>query len=204
MKSDTDHAAPGDLSSTLTPRDRRVRVWDPVVRVFHWTLAFGVIANLTVLEDVKTPHIYVGYVVVAALFIRLVWGVVARNHARFSSFVPGPRGLFAYLKLLVGRREPRYVGHNPAGAVMMVVLMLLVAVVGTTGWMMGLDRFWGVRWVETTHEITANLILGAAIVHVAAAIIESLRHRENLPWSMVTGYKRAAKETDIDRAPSAD
>nr|WP_298411774.1 cytochrome b/b6 domain-containing protein [uncultured Halomonas sp.] len=188
----------------MTLRDRRIKVWDPIVRVFHWTVALGVIANLTVLEHVKTPHIYVGYVVVAALFIRLVWGVVARNHARFSSFVPGPRGLFAYLKLLVGRREPRYVGHNPAGAVMMVALMLLVLVVGITGWMMGLDHFWGVRWVETTHEVIANLILGAAILHVLGAIIESLRHRENLPWSMVTGYKRATKGTDVDRAPPAN
>lgn len=204
MKSDLDDSALGGGSSALALRTRRVRVWDPIVRVFHWTVALGVIANLTFLENVKTPHIYVGYIVIAALFIRLAWGLVARNHARFSSFVPGPRGLLTYTKLLLRRREPRYVGHNPAGAAMMVALMLLVLMVGTTGWMMGLDRFWGVRWVETTHKITANLILGAAILHVIGAIVESVRHRENLPWSMVTGYKRSATGTDVDHAPPAD
>lgn len=199
-----DHSVTPGGPFPVALRARRVMVWDPIVRVFHWTVALGVIANLTVLETARTPHVWVGYIVVAALVIRLVWGLIAGNHARFASFVPGPRGFLAYARLLTGGREPRYVGHNPAGAAMMVALMLLVVMVGSTGWMMGLDRFWGVPWVETAHGITANLILGAALLHVVGAIVESLRHRENLPWSMVTGYKRAATGTDVDHAPSVD
>ena len=183
---------------------RSVKVWDPIVRVFHWTVAGGVIANLTFLRHQETPHIYVGYAVVTALAIRLMWGVVGRRHARFSSFIPGPSGLWRYFRAMAARRKPRYIGHNPAGAVMIVVLMVLLATVGTTGWMMGLDLFWGVGWVETLHEVAANILLGAVALHIFGAIFESVRHRENLPLAMITGYKRAPTGTDIDHAPTAD
>lgn len=185
------------------PGTPRVRVWDPLVRIFHWTVAGGVILNLTLLRHEETPHIYVGYAVLAALLVRLSWGFVARGHARFASFVPGPRRLFVYLGAMAKRREPRYLGHNPAGAAMIVLLMALLAVIGTTGWMMGLDAFWGVPWVETMHEVAANLLIGAVALHVTGAIVESVRHRENLPLAMITGYKRAAEGTDIDHAPAA-
>lgn len=181
----------------------RVKVWDPIVRVFHWTVAGGVIANLTFLRHDENPHIYVGYAVVTALAVRLGWGLVARGHARFASFVPGPRRLLDYFGAMAKRREPRYVGHNPAGAAMIVLLMALLAMIGTTGWMMGLDAFWGVPWVETVHEVAANILIGAVALHVIGAIVESVRHRENLPLAMITGYKRAAEGTDIDHAPAA-
>ncbi len=182
----------------------RVKVWDPIVRIFHWTVAGGVIANLTFLKHEETPHIYVGYAVITALAVRLIWGVIGRRHARFASFVPGPGGLLCYGRAMIAHREPRYVGHNPAGAAMIVVLMLLLAIVGTTGWMMGLDRFWGVGWVETVHEVAANILIGAVALHVIGAIVESVRHRENLPLAMITGYKRAPTGTDVDHAPAAD
>lgn len=194
------------VSTPVAPPDPdtpRVRVWDWLVRLFHWTVAGGVIANLTFLRHAEEPHRYVGYAVLAALLVRIVWGFVARGHARFASFVPGPRGLTAYLGAMLARREPRYIGHNPAGAAMILLLMALLATIGATGWMMGLDRFWGVGWVETLHEVAANMLIGAVILHVIGAIVESIRHRENLPLAMITGYKRAARGTDIDHAPAA-
>jgi cytochrome b len=192
-------------SHTWTPPPPgRVKVWDPIVRLFHWTVALGCIANLTVLREVKSVHRYVGYVILAAVAIRLVWGFVGSKHAKFSDFTPSPGRLFGYLKALLRRREPRYIGHNPAGAVMMLALIGLVVVCGVTGWMMGLDAFWGVRWVESLHEGAANFILVMAILHVLAALIESWRHRENLVLAMVTGLKRAPKGSDVCHAPVVD
>jgi cytochrome b len=182
---------------------RRIRVWDPLVRIFHWTVALGTIANLTVLRNVEDPHVYLGYAMVGALTVRLVWGFVGKGHARFSAFVLGPKAVVQYGSALIARREPRYVGHNPAGAVMMLVLMILIAGMGVTGWMMGSDQFWGEPWVEELHETLANIIIGAAVLHVLAAVVESVRHKENMPWSMVTGYKRQASGSDVDNAPSA-
>lgn len=190
--------------ATASARPGRVKVWDPVVRLFHWTVALGCIANLTVLREIKPVHRYVGYVVLAAVAVRLAWGFIGSRHARFGDFVAGPRRTLVYLRALIRGREPRYVGHNPAGALMMVALIVLVGVCGVTGWMMGLDAFWGERWVEALHESAANVILIMAGLHVLAALVESWRHRENLVLAMVTGFKRAPEGTDVRHATAAD
>jgi cytochrome b len=175
-----------------------------VVRLFHWTLALGCIANLTVLREAEGPHRIVGYGVAAALAVRLLWGAIGPRHARFADFVPGPRRLTGYVRALLRGREPRYLGHNPAGAVMMLALIGLAATCAVTGWMMGLDAFWGDARVEAVHETAANMILIMAGLHVLAALVESWRHRENLVAAMITGWKRAPSGTDVDHAAAAD
>ena len=167
-----------------------VRVWDPVVRLFHWTVVTGCVLNLLILDDGELPHKIVGYVVAGAVAIRLVWGFIGTKHARFADFTPTPARLSAYVRALLHGKEPRMLGHNPAGAVMMLALMALLAGVCLTGWMATLDAFWGEDWLETLHEALANAILVLALLHAAAALFESWRHRENLVWSMVTGWKR--------------
>lgn len=183
--------------------NEKIRVWDPVVRMIHWTVVLGVFANLTVLRETRDIHQIVGYVVFGAVICRIVWGLLARGHARFSTFAPTPTKVLRYLRAMTERREARYVGHNPAGSLMMFGLMFLLLMISATGWMMSLDQFWGVKWVEDAHEFVANLIIGAVVLHVLAAIYVSLKHHENLPLSMVTGRKRPAAEGDVDNAPAA-
>ena len=170
---------------------RTVRVWDPVVRLFHWTVVTACVLNLFILRPGKLYHRYVGYVVIAAVLIRLVWGFVGSHHARFADFFPTPGRLIPYLRDLLAGRDQRHIGHNPAAAVMMLGLMALLLATAVTGWMSTLDAFWGEDWLEELHGGLANAILVLALIHAAAAIVESLRHRENLVWAMVTGRKRA-------------
>ena len=174
-----------------------MRVWDPLVRFSHWIVALACIANLSFLRHGDDVHDSVGYAALAAVVLRILWGFVARGHANFRSFVPWPRQFVAYLNLSLKRREPRYVGHNPAGAAMMLVLMALVMICGVTGWMLGLDAFWGDSTVEAVHVWAANAILFLLVVHVAGAIVESIRHRENLILAMITGRKRPPAGTDV-------
>ncbi|KPL51976.1 cytochrome B [Prosthecomicrobium hirschii] len=169
---------------------RTLMVWDPLVRLFHWTVVAGCVVNSFVFEDGKTVHRYVGYVVAGALAIRILWGFVGTAHARFTDFVPGPARLIAYLRAMLAGREPRHVGHNPAASVMILTLMALLAAVSVTGWMLTLDAYFGEEWLEDLHELIANAILGLAVIHVLAAIYESMRHRENLILAMITGRKR--------------
>ncbi len=178
------------LSTTAPTEPQTVRVWDPIVRLFHWSVVAACALNLTILDDGKLAHRWIGYGVLTLLALRLVWGVVGTRHARFRDFVPGPRGLAAYLGALVRGREPRFLGHNPAAAVMILALMALLTAIGVTGWMQTLDAFWGYKWVEELHEGLANGLIVLVVIHVAAAVIESLRHRENLVLSMITGRKR--------------
>lgn len=159
------------------------------MRIVHWTVAVGCVLNLFVIET-GDLHDIIGYVVAAAMGLRIVWGFVGSRYARFADFVRGPRSVAAYISDNVRNRAPRYVGHNPAAAWMMLALMALIVGVSVTGYLMGTDRFWGEEWLEDLHEQIADAILVLALIHAVAAIIESWRHSENLVWAMVTGRKR--------------
>jgi cytochrome b len=168
-----------------------VLVWGGLVRVFHWSVVAGCLLNLVVFTDGKVAHRWIGYGVAMALAVRIVWGFVGTRYARFQDFVPHPAALLAYLKALARGREPRFIGHNPAGGVMILALMTLLAAVSLTGWMLTLDAWWGNAALEDLHEALANSILFFAGLHVAGALFESWKHGENLVWSMITGRKRA-------------
>ena len=189
--------------ASVHSRPRSVVVWDPVVRLFHWLVVLGFMANMFVAEEGKLVHRWIGYGILALIAVRLVWGFVGTAYARFSNIVPTPSALWAYVKALSTGREPRYIGHNPAAAIMMITLVLLLALCGVTGWMQGLDAFWGNEWVQDVHKLSAYAILALAGVHVLAAIVESVRHDENLIWSMITGRKRAPAGSDIDHASAS-
>jgi cytochrome b len=168
-----------------------VKVWDPLVRVVHWTVVTACMLNLFVLEEGKYWHRMTGYIVVASLVIRFLWGFVGTRHARFSDFFPTPASVKSQIVSIVKGSEERFLGHNPLASVMMLTLMTLLAATCLTGWMSTLDAFWGQKWLEELHGAIANSIMVLAGIHAVAALIESWRHRENLVWAMVTGRKRA-------------
>ena len=167
-----------------------IRVWDPLVRLFHWTVAAGCLVNGLELIHNKTVHEYIGYAVLAALAVRVVWGFVGTKYARFANFLRGPRATIVYTRAVLNDSEPRHIGHNPLAALMILTLMTLILGLGATGWMMGLDAFWGEAWLEALHGFMANTLLALVVIHAGAAIYESIKHRENLIWSMITGTKR--------------
>lgn len=173
----------GRAASTL-------KVWDPLVRLFHWSLAACIFGAFLV-EEGDAAHRYLGYAALGLVAFRLLWGLVGSRHARFADFVRGPRALAAYLRERRAGTSRRQLGHNPAAAVMILSLLAGVVAVGATGWMLTLDAFWGAEWLETLHGTLAWSLLGLIVVHVLAAIVESVHYRENLIASMLHGRKRA-------------
>lgn len=166
-----------------------VKVWDLVVRVFHWsTVSLFTLAYF--FESPRSLHLWLGYSLMAVLVVRIIWGFVGTRHARFSEFVPGPSRLGTYLARLLEGTERRHLGHNPAGGAMIIAMMGTIVGIGFTGWMMGLDAYWGEDWVENLHEILVNIALVLIAIHVFGVIFSSLRHRENLVAAMITGFKR--------------
>lgn len=168
----------------------RIKVWDLPVRIFHWSLVACFAGAWLTSDDAEALHHWLGYIALGLIAFRLLWGFIGSYHARFANFVPRPGTLAAYVLLVARRREPRYLGHNPAAAMMILFLIAMVALIGTTGWLMTTDWGWGNEVVETVHKGAAQLTLAAVAVHVAAAIYESVHHRENLIAAMVTGVKR--------------
>ena len=180
-----------------TPRGNTVKVWDPLVRLFHWSLAACVFGAFLV-EEGDTAHRWLGYTALGLVAFRLLWGVVGSRHARFGDWVRGPRSVMTYLRERRAGRSQRRLGHNPAAAVMILALLAMVVAVGMTGWMQTWDRFFGVEWLEELHEILAWSLLALVGLHVLAALVESVHYRENLIASMWHGRKRALDGHALD------
>ena len=168
-----------------------VKVWDPFVRVFHWSLAALFLLAYVTGDEIEQVHIVAGYTIAGLLALRIVWGLVGPRHARFSDFVRSPRAVLAYVRDVVLLRAPRYLGHNPAGGIMIVALIVMLIGTCITGYMMTTDAYWGSEAFEEVHAVFANLTVGLIVVHIIGVLIASFEHRENLVKAMVTGRKRA-------------
>jgi cytochrome b len=181
---------------TATVPTTTVRVWDPLVRIFHWSLVASFAVAWISADEWDDLHIWAGYTAAALIAFRLVWGLIGPRYARFTQFLRAPGAVAAYLKDLVSGRERRYLGHNPAGAAMILALILSLTALCLTGWMTTLDMFWGEDWVEEIHEALANLLLVLVGLHLAGVVLASLKHHENLVRAMITGRKRAPAAGD--------
>lgn len=186
------------------PKTSWIKVWDPLVRVFHWTLVAAFATAFIVEDELLGVHTWAGYLVLGLIAVRLVWGFIGTRHARFSDFVRGPGAVLGYLRNLFNPNAPRHLGHNPAGGAMVIVLLLLVTATGLSGlatygaqemagplagMLSGVSSQTG-HWFEETHEVLANLTLAAIVLHVLGVLISSLAHRENLVRAMFDGRKR--------------
>ncbi len=183
--------------------EKTVRVWDPLVRIFHWTLVASFAVAYLTEDDLLGPHVWAGYLVGGLILFRVVWGFVGTAHARFSDFVRPPREVIKYLKDVVAFRAQRYLGHNPAGGAMTIALLLSLATTVVTGiaaygggemagplagWLSGIGDE-SKEALEDIHELFANLTLALIIAHVAGVVLASLQHRESLVRAMFTGLK---------------
>lgn len=172
-----------------------VKVWDPLVRLFHWSLAACIFGAFLV-EEGDTAHQVLGYIALGLVASRVAWGFVGTRHARFRDWVRGPRAIRNYLRERIAGTSRRRLGHNPAAGAMMMGLLAGVVAVGVTGWMQTLDAFWGAEWLENLHEVLAWSLLGMIGLHVLAALVESWHYRENLVAAMIHGRKRAPDAGD--------
>lgn len=181
--------------------DSEIRVWDPLVRVLHWTLVAAVAIAAATAEahgkPAHTVHEISGYVALGVIALRILWGLAGPRHARFGSFVRPPGVAWDYSRALAGGVEPRHLGHNPLGGWMILALLGMGLLAAGSGWLYVTDRFWGAEWLEETHEALGHALYGLVGLHVAGALFTGWRHRENLVRAMVTGRKRAPGPGDI-------
>lgn len=109
---------------------KTVNVWDPLVRIGHWTLVIAFFTAYFTEGDFMTQHVWAGYTVTGVVFLRLIWGFVGGRYAKFNNFIYRPSTIFNYLKNLLARKPQHYIGHNPAGGLM--VIALLFSLIATT------------------------------------------------------------------------
>jgi len=176
---------------------RWVRVWDPFVRLFHWSLVASFVVAWLSRHNAEAIHYWAGFAAAGLVALRVIWGLIGTRYARFTQFIHGPRAVLAYLRAIAAGNEPRFVGHNPAGGAMIIALLAGMAGTAVTGWMMTTDAFWGVAWVGRLHELCADALLLLVLMHIGGVVLASFRHRESLIGAMIFGRKRAPEADDI-------
>lgn len=170
-------------------------IWPLPLRLLHWLLALSVGMAFATHEIDGPWHEWPGYVALAAALLRLAWGLLPATHAaparysRFTDFVRSPRAVGQYLRRVLRRQEPRFLGHNPLAGWIVLTLLLVSAGAGISGWMIVTDRFFGVAWVMWLHTVLGHAILPLVLLHWAALAYSSWRHRENVVISMLHGKK---------------
>ena len=186
---------------------RRERVWDPLVRITHWTIAAAVLLNGLIVEEESLAHAWIGYVAFGMLGLRLIWGFVGTEEARFTAFPPNPRAAVRHVADMLAGRRQNHRSHNPLGALMVYALWGTLMVVSVTGIMMEGAPFpvaeasngeayeddhegeGGEEAIEEVHEAAANLLLMLAALHVGGVALESRLSGVNLVRAMMTGVK---------------
>lgn len=178
----------------------RILVWDLPVRIFHWflVLCFSIAFLTAESEHWRDIHLLSGYTVLGLMLFRLAWGFVGSRHARFDSFVRGPKAIMRYAKSLLHGRPEHYDGHNPLGAVAILLLILLGIGSGVSGWLTELDV--GGDGLEELHELLSNGMLGVVAIHIVGVLASSKMHHENLPLAMISG-KKSGESTAAIPAP---
>jgi cytochrome b len=184
-------------NSDAQPSAKALRVWDPLVRIFHWSLLASFAIAWFSSDSRSEFHQWIGLIAAALIAFRLVWGFVGTPYARFAQFIRSPRAVTKYLLAILRGTEARYVGHNPAGGIMVLTLLTAVAATALTGWLMTTDAWYGEEFMQGLHSLSADAVVLLVIFHVGGVILASRRHRENLVAAMVTGKKRDADKGDV-------
>lgn len=201
-----------------------IKVWDIGIRLFHWSLvALFIVAYLSGENEEETSaaslHAWAGYIIIGLLAFRIVWGLVGSQHARFSDFIYRPSEIISYLKSMFVGQPRHYLGHNPAGGIMVIIMLIALAAISWTGLkayeaegkgplaatveivpVAVAEEGWGEygehegneseEFWEEAHEATVNFTLLLIVLHLGGVFVSSLLSRENLARAMITGRKR--------------
>ena len=187
--------------STKMVESSTVKAWDPLIRIFHWSLVICVLLAFLSEDDWSNLHLWSGYAVSLLVGFRLLWGLVGTRNARFTSFIRSRRAVVQHLKAMLTFKAPHYLGHNPAAAVMVILLLTSIALVAFSGMVLvacegqgplaaTIFSTWHGGWVEEFHEFFANFTLLLVFGHLAGVLFSSLLEGENLARAMVTGRKK--------------
>ena len=185
--------------------DRKIRVWDLPVRLFHWTLVVLMVVSYFTGRaggEWMKFHFWSGYTILTLILFRIAWGFVGSTTARFADFVKGPSAALAHCRDLLGRGRDREAGHNPVGGAMVVALLFAVLLQVAAGFFSA-DTDMGTvngplallvadKWIERAtafHKFWINVLLWMVALHVLAAIVYLVWKRQNLIGAMLTGRK---------------
>lgn len=191
--------------------DDTVEVWDLPLRLFHWLLVimvFSAVATANMSIEYMDYHLYIGYSILTLLLFRVFWGGIGSDYAKFSSFIYSPRIVWHYAKALFSADERRYLGHNPMGAIMVYMMLLLLMFQAISGLFSSDDIFTEgplatsvsgsmSGWFTSVHHTNIIILIVAIVMHIGASMGYWFFKKENLVAPMIHGRKEKKGAEDI-------
>jgi len=188
-------------------------IWDLPLRIFHWSFALTILSAWYTAEqgaDLVEIHMQLGFVALALIAFRILWGLIGPKHARFSQFIPSPKALTSYLRS--SNTAKSTAGHNPLGALMVILMILLISAQAISGLFINDDVFSSGPYygsisneLETVmkflHHNTFDFMIAAIVLHIAAITFYWRVKKENLVLPMITGKKTTEQVKPSDAIP---
>ena len=173
-------------------------VWDPFVRIFHWSLvvAFTVAFYTHASEWDRLIHVQAGFVAGGLLLARIIWGLTKTGYACFCSFPFDPKQAIKHIYHVLKGNAKRYIGHNPAGSLVIYAMLATGLTAVGSGWLV-YNEGWLIdqpELLQALHEYSTWGWLALVIMHVLGVITESILHKDNLILAMITGCKRVTRK----------
>ncbi len=202
-------------SSQAAIAPQRVRAWDGATRLFHWALVFLILSAYATRNFVSDPTLYLhrlnGYAILTLLLFRLLWGIVWSSTSRYATFFPLPGPAIRYAVSLMRGKPLHYLGHNPLGSILILLMLHAVAAQACTGLFTSDDAIaQGPLYDHASEFVTARaasyhakgfwIILLLVAVHVCANLVYQLGFKDRLITSMITGTKPLAPYLDQQQA----
>jgi cytochrome b len=184
-----------------------IRVWDLPTRLFHWTLTLCIVLGIIFVKiggNAMQWHAYCGYLALALVVFRIIWGFAGSWHARFANFVPSPKRLVAYLK----GETAGGLGHNPLGGLSVIALLLAVLLQASTGLFADDDIFFQgpltkyvsnatVAFLTSIHRFNQYIIMALVALHIGAILFYQIYKKESLVGPMITGDKKILVTNEV-------
>ena len=177
---------------------QHIAVWDPLVRIIHWSVVAAILTNGFLSDPESELHEYIGYAALGLVLLRLVWGVVGPEHARFLAFPPNPFAAVRHIRDTLAGKTRIHLSHNPLGALMVYNIWATILFICATGIMMGTMRFFGVEWVEKAHEAAFYWLMISVTLHIAGVFMETWLSGVPLVKAMIDGRKRISADRKVE------
>lgn len=171
------------------PNENSFVIWDKFIRIFHWSVATLFLLDYWVVEGGEDLHDWIGYAIALLVVLRVIWGFIGSTNARFNSFWPSVFNIKQYIQRFPNKTSYTS-GHNPLGGMMILFLLFMLFLTALSGWMRGLDMFWGEDWVQWLHEYSADVLMASVLIHVMAVVITQTLTRVPLIIPMITGKRK--------------
>jgi len=182
---------------------KQVKVWDFATRTFHWLLVAAVFVCFVSGEDKGLTfivHAYAGFMVSMLLVFRIGWGVVGSRHSRFTDFVYSWAEIKNHVLSVLRFKPVHYVGHNPTGGLMILVMLAVLVCTAATGTFMVVANL---AWLKDVHEALGGMMQVLVALHIGGVIVEQVLTREKLVQAMVTGSKELPEDQARQETPPA-